>query len=85
MSLHLESCLKDNLIRHFPCKKQCVKSHIRKTEKIEIFCSCRLSESGRMILCDDCSQWYHDSCSDIDGDVDHRLFKLLLLNKALFF
>ena len=52
-----------------------------------------------MILCDDCSQWYHDSCTDIDGDVDLwektctcssqmkidiTVYKLLLLNLTFF-
>jgi hypothetical protein len=35
-------------------------------EELEVFCTCRQSEFGNMISCDECGKWFHQS--RINGD-----------------
>ena len=27
-----------------------------------IYCSCRLPKSGKMIMCENCAEWFHKEC-----------------------
>ena len=69
MRPHLESCLKDGQMRHFPCKKRSTRSKVRKQEKLEVFCMCRQPEYGNMISCDECGEWFHEACVSLNSDI----------------
>ena len=60
---HLLQCLEDGLFTEFPSlqRKQKV-GHLRNRVVIPIFCECRQPESGRMVQCDQCQEWFHDDC-----------------------
>ena len=35
----------------------------KKIRVLEVYCTCCLPEGGeRMIACDNCGEWYHESC-----------------------
>ena len=60
---HLAGCLEDEVFRHFPANKRSVKQETKRSEALKIYCTCRLPEGGeRMIACDNCGEWYHESC-----------------------
>jgi hypothetical protein len=72
MRQHLAGCLEDKIFRHFPARKRTITQETKKTEKINVYCSCRLPEGahgGRMIACDGCGEWYHEECIDIPSSV----------------
>ena len=62
MRPHLKACLLDGQMRHFPCKKRFIKNRTRRVEELEVFCTCRQFEYGNMISCDECGEWFHQSC-----------------------
>ncbi len=47
---HLQCCLKNMLMQHFPSKHR------------NIFCKCRRQENGEMTECAKCKEWYHKTC-----------------------
>ena len=72
MRRHLLGCLKDKQMRHFPGQTRRLKSHIRKSEKVEVFCSCRLPEEGTMICCDCCDEWFHEGCVTVPASIKNK-------------
>ena len=63
MRKHLAGCLEDKVFRHFPASKRSVKQETKRSEVLKVYCTCRLPEGGeRMIACDNCGEWYHESC-----------------------
>ena len=66
MRSHLLRCLEEEDIIPFPSTKVSTASvrvrSIIRTDVIEIFCSCRTQEGGKMIACDGCAEWYHFNC-----------------------
>ena len=41
--------------------------------KIDIFCNCRLPQEAKLIAeCDQCGEWFHDTCENIPGAVWKR-------------
>jgi hypothetical protein len=61
---HLISCFENNSLTPFPSTKRKVLNNENKTERIDIYCTCRLPSTGSMICCDSCHEWYHQSCID---------------------
>lgn len=39
----------------------------------EIYCYCRKPESGFMIYCESCAEWYHGTCVAIDRNLGEQL------------
>ena len=72
MRQHLAGCLEDKIFQHFPARNRRVTQQTKKTEKVNVYCSCRLPEGargGKMIACDGCREWYHEECVDIPSNV----------------
>lgn len=68
MRQHLYMALEKKEISMFPAVKikesqQTTRSN--KTEEVEVFCKCRLQESGKMIYCEGCGEWWHGNCEKI--------------------
>ena len=62
MRSQLTSCFEKEM-KPFPSRKQCVKKRDRKkNEAVAVHCKCRLLESNKMVCCDTCGEWYHDTC-----------------------
>ena len=40
-------------------------------QPVHIFCKCRIPDNGKekMIQCDSCSEWYHQSCEIVDSNL----------------
>ena len=56
-------CLEDKVFRHFPASKRSFKQETKRSKVLEVYCTCCLPEGGeRMITCDNCGEWYHESC-----------------------
>ncbi len=65
---HLQFCLEDKLMRHFPSKHRNCSVKTLKTEIVPVFCKCRRQEKGEMIECAKCEEWYHKTCTTVpDG------------------
>ena len=48
---------------NFPAIKRSFKQETKRSEVPEVYCTCCLPEGGeRMIACDNCGEWYHESC-----------------------
>ena len=63
MRKHLAGCLEDKVFRHFPASRRKIIQETKKSEVLKVYCTCRLPEGGeRMIACDNCGEWYHESC-----------------------
>ena len=64
MRQHLLQCIESGKMTMFPTKSQRrVKKMIKATEKIKVYCFCRLPELNKtMIDCCACNLWYHLSC-----------------------
>ena len=70
MRVHLEQCFENGILEKFPFLKT------RRTTKrfssgieVFIFCKCRLpdpEDGSRMIQCDNCQEWYHTECVQLD-------------------
>ena len=69
MRPHLLGCLKDKQMRRFPGKLRRLQSDVRKSESVEVFCTCRLPEAGDMVCCDCCDDWFHQHCIIAPSDV----------------
>ena len=62
---HLVTCLQRGRITPFPCiSKQSINPAISK-EATSVFCSCRMTEEGRMIQCTKCKEWFHRQCAGL--------------------
>lgn len=60
---HLCFCLSLRKMTPFPSKKRKIKNKDkRRNEAVAVFCKCRLLESAKMVCCDTCNKWYHDTC-----------------------
>ena len=63
MRKDLVGCLEDKVFRHFPASKRGVKQKTKRSEVLKVYCTCHLPEGGeRMIACDNCGEWYRESC-----------------------
>ena len=64
MRPHLIKILESGNVLPFPAaKKRRVQDKILQVELCQIYCSCRLPDTGStMICCDHCDKWYHSSC-----------------------
>ena len=65
MRQHLYNCLKLGKITMFPAVPRKIIRHIKSTEKIPVFCSCRLPEMVSMVECSKCNEWYHTDCVSV--------------------
>ena len=65
MRRHLTDCLEDQQMRHFPASRQQRRQTVRKIEKVQVYCKCRLQEEVHMIFGDSCDNWYNSTCQDI--------------------
>ena len=65
---HLLNVLETGSLTEFPVlKRRRVASRIKKSEKFQLHCYCRLRDDGtKMVCCDGCNQWYHLRCIKID-------------------
>ena len=70
LRMHLIKCLNAKMMTPFPSKKSC---RVGKSEtlNIDVFCYCRLPDDGdeKMAACDNCHEWYHQSCARIPDEV----------------
>ena len=76
MHPHLLGCLKDKQMRHFPGKIRHLQSDVSReiiTERVEVFCMCRLPEVGDMVCCDCCDEWFHYHCVIAPSDVWEKI------------
>ena len=65
MRRHLWRCLKEGNLIPFPILKtrRCTGlARVKSTDIIKIYCSCRMPDSGHMIQCSNCREWYHIRC-----------------------
>ena len=68
---HLIKCLEDCKFTRFPILGKRSSSGIKRVQKTELHCSCRLPEKvgDKMAECEACKVWYHQHCMDIPSEV----------------
>ena len=69
---HLMNCFWVQKLLSFPKQKTVEAKHvIFATTDVKVYCVCRLPEDKRqkMAKCPVCSEWFHEKCLDIPGDV----------------
>ena len=59
---HLYKCLESRKITPFPTKRSKRKAVVHQHIVMEVHCTCRQPEYGRMISCDCCLKWFHKGC-----------------------
>ena len=67
---HLLKCLSMHAMSTFPhtTKRVTKKLIAARTEKIRVFCTCRLPDNrSEMIQCNNCHEWFHRSCININN------------------
>ena len=72
MRSHFNSCMRKGIMTPFPTSATAVRRQpANKCVEINIYCSCRLpdNEGERMVLCDRCLIWYHQTCQNIAKSV----------------
>ena len=72
MRSHFNSCMRKGIMTPFPTSATAVRRQpANKCVEIKIYCSCRLpdNEGERMVLCDRCLIWYHQTCQNIAKSV----------------
>ena len=64
MQSHLLSCINDQHMKPFPSTARLRRHPVAAlTRSINVYCSCRLPDTGdRMLQCDSCQRWYHFTC-----------------------
>ena len=67
---HFRQCLARGEMTPFP-SRAVVARKIRSLTDIEVYCSCRLqdNEQERMVECDRCHEWFHQSCQQVQRAV----------------
>ena len=72
MRRHLLECLESKEIALFPSRTVNKKYHqaVLHTYNLLVICKCRQIESGHEVQCDECQEWFHLECVDLDGDSD---------------
>ena len=68
---HLLSCLEIGKITTFPSKQRDKGNPLRE-ERIPVHCYCRMADTGAMIECHTCQQWFHVKC---DKSISKRCWK----------
>ena len=58
---HLFKGLKNRKLDPFPVVKRKRAARVKRVDKIDLFCDCRMPEVGQMIQCNKCLEWYHVS------------------------
>ena len=88
MRAHFDSCVDKEKIDTFPtsCRslRQITKNRIKSVKVVHVLCTCRLprdkanTESGPMVKCLQCKDWYHSKCDNIDLKiyVQHQILLL---------
>ena len=68
---HLGECLEKCSLSRFPVVAERRSSSVRKTQTVDLHCSCRLPEErgDKMAECNLCKTWYHQHCMDIPDHV----------------
>ena len=68
---HLTKCLEDCKFTRFPVLGERSFCGIKRVQKTELHCSCRLPEKAgdKMAECEACKIWYHQHCMDIPSEV----------------
>ena len=66
---HLLKCLEECHLSRFPLVGERRHSTVKRTQEIEIHCSCRMVGRDVMARCDSCKVWYHQHCIDIPSVV----------------
>ena len=68
---HLTKWLEDCKFTRFPALGVRTSSGIKRVQKTELHCSCRLPEKvgDKMAECEACNVWYHQHCMDIPSEV----------------
>ena len=67
---HLIRCLANGAMSTFP-HTQRKRYSVRKISVVKygLYCTCRQPESGQMVQCNVCHEWYHDECVTIPNKV----------------
>ena len=52
----------------FIIQKKCVRLLFGKESNSNLYCYCRYGESGIMINCEKCNEWFHDECIGLSGE-----------------
>ena len=62
MRHHLLEYLEHGEMKPFPSLPKSRKLTSVKKDKIEVFCTCRTQEGGKMLECLGCTEWFHEEC-----------------------
>ena len=57
----------------FVLQKKCVRMLFSKPCPQQLYCYCNYGESGTMINCEHCDQWFHDECLGLSEDEVHNI------------
>ena len=76
---HYAMTIETGKLALFPTtKKRRPKDRVLATLECLIYCDCRLPESGLMVCCSGCSEWFHQECiaknEIIPNDIDNWIY-----------
>ena len=66
---HVFKCIEGRKITPFPMRQRKRIARIRGYTTIEVHCTCRQPEYGRMISCDSCLKWFHKEHPKLPGQI----------------
>ena len=69
---HFNTCMRNGIMTPFPKSMTAVRRQpFIKCVDNDIFCSCRLTDNKveRMVLCDKCLIWFHQTCQNVEKSV----------------
>ncbi len=73
MRTHFAECMHTQCIQFFPCSqvKRAASGGINRTSVVEVFCFCRQPEGldDRMVQCQQCKEWYHETCHAVPSNL----------------
>jgi hypothetical protein len=83
MRKHLHNCFIDRCITPFQSNLRTVRRLVVYEKLYNIYCYCRsiMMKNDAMICCDECLQWYHQKCLDMN----EQDFTLYATNKSKSF
>ena len=62
MHQHLYECLQQEDLTPFPLRRERRSKEIKFSDNIKVFCICQMPQTGLMVMCSKCHNWFHVGC-----------------------